>query len=285
MHTMKERFATMQDALSFLGNLEPQAVSPTLCAPYGDDLSGFGFEQVKWAPYIWQSGGEPLPKDHELFTDHRVFAIGLASVLACLQLELRPGSKVLDMCAAPGIKSLYLQLIHDKKLNLYVNDVSHDRLVRLRLLFEQFSVPLPQFTKQAGQSLLRAYDKHSFDAVIIDAPCSGEGNILAGDAEALKTWSPAKVRRLADLQRKLIKTGLSLVKPEGQLLYATCTLNTHENETALRKAGVGLGKVETGTIDFRQLTIGEGYRLLPSENSIGFFVSLPAVESTNQRIS
>ena len=75
-----------------------------------------------------------------------------------------------------------------------------------------------------------------FDAVIIDAPCSGEGNIMAGDEQALKTWSLAKVRRLAEMQRKLLKAGASLVKSDGQLIYSTCTLNTHENENVLRKA-------------------------------------------------
>ncbi len=245
---------------------------PVLCAPFNDDLSSFDFQPVEWAPMIW-IGNEPLPKDHELFKNNRVFAIGLASVLACLQLDVMRGDKVLDMCAAPGIKSLYLQLLHDKSLDLYVNDISHDRLLRLRHLFEQFHVSLPTFSQQPGQSLLNRYKEASFDTVIIDAPCSGEGNIFAGDTRALENWSLAKVKRLAQLQRKLLIAGIQLVKDGGSFVYATCTLNTNENEGALRKAGLMLSRVEKGMLTYKKLEDAEGFRIMPSGQSIGFFVA------------
>lgn len=272
MKSTQERFALLQDALSFLGKIDIQKVRPTLCAPYGDDLTSYGFVRVNWAPHVW-IGETQIPKDDSLFKENRIFAIGLASVLTCLQLDLNQGNKVLDMCAAPGIKSLYLQILHDKKLDLYVNDVSHARLVRLRTLFEAFKMPLPTFTHQTGQSLGAKYKDGYFDAVIIDAPCSGEGNILKGDEEALKSWSLAKVRRLAEMQRKIIKTGLSLVKHDGQLLYATCTLNMHENENALRKAGMLLDASENTVMKYKKLKPKTALRLLPSEKSIGFFVA------------
>ncbi|MCA9324326.1 RsmB/NOP family class I SAM-dependent RNA methyltransferase [Candidatus Saccharibacteria bacterium] len=267
-----ERFAKMQDALSFLGKLEVTSVKTTLCAPFEDDLSSFGFKRVEWAPYMW-IGDEKLSKDHRLFTENKVFSIGLASVLACLQLNLKAGDKVLDMCAAPGIKSLYLQLIHDKKLDLYVNDTSHVRLERLRALFSAFSVPLPIFSNQPGQSLHNRYNEAFFDAILIDAPCSGEGNILKGDTEALKTWSQAKVKRLAEIQRKLIKTGQKLVKTDGQLVYATCTLNQYENEGTIKKAGIELQDVQNTVLEQIQLEDSTAVRLLSSVYSIGFFVA------------
>jgi 16S rRNA C967 or C1407 C5-methylase (RsmB/RsmF family) len=268
----EERFAKLQNALSFLDNIQILPVKPTICAPYGDDLTSLGFRRIDWAPFVWQ-GNEMLPKDHELFSSNKIFSIGLSSVLSCLQLELKAGDKVLDMCAAPGIKSLYLQLLHNRMLDMYVNDISHARLLRLRLLFEKFNVPLPTFTNQTGQSLMSKYPEAFFDAVIIDAPCSGEGNVLRGDAEALKSWSPAKVRRLADMQRKLLIVGNRLAKQDGQLLYATCTLNKHENEEALRKAKLELSYVQNTEIEYRKLKPLSGIRLLPSDQSIGFFVA------------
>lgn len=272
MKTEQERFAILQDALSFLGEINIQAVRPVICTPYGDDLTVYGFKRVEWAPYVW-IGETQIPKDDKLFTENRIFSIGLASVLTCLQLELKRGDKVLDMCAAPGIKSLYLQLIHDKKLELYVNDVSHARLIRLRALFDAFKVPIPIFSNQTGQSLAGKYKTNYFDAVLIDAPCSGEGNILKGDTGALKTWSPAKVKRLADLQRKLLKTGKLLLKDSGQFVYATCTLNMHENEGAIKKAHGTLDKVATQRIGIIKLSKKTAVRILPSDQSIGFFIA------------
>jgi 16S rRNA C967 or C1407 C5-methylase (RsmB/RsmF family) len=272
MNNNESRFKKLTESLHPLGSFEINKVNPTLCAPYGDDLSVFGFERVEWAPLIW-IGNEPLPKDHELFKNNRVFAIGLASVLACLQIDVLRGNKVLDMCAAPGIKSLYLQLLHDKSLDLYVNDISHDRLLRLRHIFEQFQVPLPTFSQQPGQSILNRYKEASFDAVIIDAPCSGEGNIFAGDLRALENWSLSKVKRLSQLQRKLIIAGNKLVKNKGVLIYATCTLNTYENEGAIKKAGCKVDTIEKIEISYQKLQACQAIRIVPSLQSIGFFVA------------
>ena len=276
MKTIDQRRQLLLDSLRDLGDLRITPTLPVLCAPFGDDLGKFGFRRVDWAPYIW-IGTTPLPKDHPLFLENRVFSIGLASVLACLQLDLRPGDTLLDMCAAPGIKSLYLQIIHDKKIELYVNDISHARLVRLRALFERFDISLPVFSNQDGQSLVRRYGEGYFDAIIVDAPCSGEGNILKADQEALKTWSPAKVKRLASLQYKLLRTAQQLLKPAGQLIYATCTLNQHENEIVIQKSRAGTGLQTTTAriteLESYHLRTGEAIKLLPSEQSIGFFVA------------
>ncbi len=278
-NNQSQKLSILQHSLEALGDLEMQTVAPTLCAPYNDDLTDLGFQRVEWAPYIWQ-GAEKLPKEHELIVSKRVFSIGLASVLACLQLDLKGGDKLLDMCAAPGIKSLYLQLLHEKTLDVYVNDTSHARLVRLRRLFDDFHIPTPTFTNQPGQTLTQRYKKEYFDAVIIDAPCSGEGNIFAGDSEALASWSQAKVRRLAQLQRKLLITGSQLVKSDGVFVYATCTLNQHENERAIKKAGFKINDIVTGNLEYLKLSPGNAYRILPSDASIGFFVASLEADTT-----
>lgn len=263
---------TLKESLRDLGDLQVIATKPTLCSPYGDDLADFGFMRVEWAPMIWQ-GDIPLQDDHPLIKNARVFSIGLSSVLACLQLDLEPGDTLLDMCSAPGIKSVYLQFLHSKKIELYVNDLSHDRLLRLRRLFDQFNMTQPIYTNQPGQSLLNKYEKGYFDAIIIDAPCSGEGTIFEGEQAALNAWSLAKVRRLAQLQRKLIVSAQKLLKPSGQLVYSTCTLNEHENERAIKKAGSSVSAVTYDTPEFTKLEPGQAVRLLPSKEGIGFFVA------------
>lgn len=272
MKSREERFLALQASLSDLGALEITETKPTLCAPYGDDLSSYGFTPVAWAPMIWQ-GDLPLPEQHPLLKESRVFAIGLSSVMACLQLDVKAGDTVLDMCAAPGIKSLYLQLSHNRQLRLYVNDLSHDRLLRLRRLFDQFGIPQPAYTNQPGQTLLTKYEPGYFDAVILDAPCSGEGTIFEGDEAALSAWSPAKVKRLGQLQRKLIMTAHQLVKPSGDCVYATCTLNQTENERALKKAGITVKTTLLHAPARFTLQTGEAVRLLPSREGIGFFVA------------
>lgn len=272
MKSSEERFSELRRSLGSFGKISIVKTRPTLCAPYGDDLTEFGFVQVNWAPMIWQ-GDVPLPENHPLIKNAKVFSIGLSSVLSCLQLELKPGDKLLDMCAAPGIKSLYLQLVYGKRIELYVNDLSHNRLLRLRRLFEQFNMPQPIYSNQPGQSLLNKYAAGYFDAVLIDAPCSGEGTIFEGDESALSAWSQAKVKRLAQLQRKLIVTAQKLIKPSGQVVYSTCTLNEHENERAIKKAGIAVSLMVYNEPVHMKLATGHALRLLPSKEGIGFFVA------------
>lgn len=272
MKTGKERLRQLKESLVELGDLDIVNVKPTICTPYGDDLSQFGFERVEWAPMIWQ-GDTPLPDDHPLLKESRVFSIGLSSVLACLQLQLKARDKLLDMCAAPGVKSLYLQLLYNKKIQLYVNDLSHDRLLRVRRLFDLFDIPQPTYSNQPGQSLLNKFDLRYFDAIIIDAPCSGEGTIFEGDESALNAWSPAKVKRLAQLQRKLIIAAQKLATKDGQIIYSTCTLNMHENERTIKKAGIIVTTTPLPKPKHILLTPKTAIRLLPSQAGIGFFVA------------
>jgi 16S rRNA (cytosine1407-C5)-methyltransferase len=69
----------------------------------------------------------------------------------------------------------------------------------------------------------------AFDAILLDAPCSGEG-VVRKDPDALKNWSPESNRQIAETQRELIDSAFHALRPGGTLVYSTCTLNREENE-------------------------------------------------------
>ena len=68
-----------------------------------------------------------------------------------------------------------------------------------------------------------------FDAILLDAPCSGEG-VVRKDPDALKNWSPESNQEIAATQRELIDSAFHALRPGGTLVYSTCTLNREENE-------------------------------------------------------
>lgn len=68
-----------------------------------------------------------------------------------------------------------------------------------------------------------------FDAILLDAPCSGEG-VVRKDPDALKNWSPESNQEIAATQRELIDNAFHALRPGGTLVYSTCTLNREENE-------------------------------------------------------
>lgn len=78
--------------------------------------------------------------------------------------------------------------------------------------------------------------KEQFDKVLLDAPCSGEGRFLGTNVGTYRSWSAKTVKELAKLQRKLLKSAYQALKPDGVMVYSTCTLNKKENEEVLQLA-------------------------------------------------
>jgi 16S rRNA C967 or C1407 C5-methylase (RsmB/RsmF family) len=245
--------------------IHPEQITPDRYALSGNPQSN----KVTWSDVGFLPQG-PLPDDADY--------MGLASMAAVEQLAIPKdsGMSVLDVCAAPGMKSLYLMLSRPA-IQLFANDQSEDRLKRMKGIFRAHNVRAEHITKMDGINLQRRYDGQQFDRILLDAPCSGEGIIFSGDKATLTNWSTAKVKRLQQLQIKLLKSSWELLKPDGRLVYATCTLNLNENERVIRKAtGIKLTAKQT-TLNPEHLEILEpntARRILPSQNSIGFFYAV-----------
>lgn len=203
-------------------------------------------------------------------------SMSLASMFAVSQLDVRPGMRVLDVCAAPGMKGLYLNRLH-ADTEYCANDLSGDRLARLTRLFTKHGTKPHNITKYDARFIDRAYEPEYFDRILIDAPCSGEGVILGGSTKLLDTWSTAKVKRLQQLQIKILKSTWKLLKPGDRLVYATCTLNKNENERVIKKAlgiAVVVTEAQLDTSNLQLLNNGSALRILPSADSIGFFIAV-----------
>ena len=152
-----------------------------------------------------------------------------ASQLIAEILDPRPGERVLDLCAAPGIKTTHMaEKMADQGLVVALD--SH--LGRLRELVEGcrrmgVTVTSPVCADASGPRH-PLDDRFLFDRVLVDAPCSGLG-ILRRNPE--KKWRPAPdFATLSNLQASLIRTAAALVRPGGILVYSTCTVHREENE-------------------------------------------------------
>lgn len=257
---------TIQTIIDYLAH---QGINTRPAAPrtYAINKPGNQTDPVSWSRAGYRPTTKPVDGEY----------MGLASMAAVEQLDLAHDQlKVLDICAAPGMKSLYTLLSYPT-IKMYVNDLSEQRLIRLKTLYKKYGITAERITKQDGATLSRTYPAESFNRIILDAPCSGEGVILGDDPAMLSTWSPAKVKRLQQLQIKLLKDAWKLLAPNGRLVYATCTLNKNENERVIKKAlGIQLDARVT-TLSPSKLTIlrpNNACRILPSEHSIGFFYAV-----------
>lgn len=151
-----------------------------------------------------------------------------SAMLPVLCAELTVGERVLDLCAAPGGKSTQIaNRIGDAGL-LVSNEYVQGRCVTLAGNLERMGVRSAVVTRTDTATLAEVYPAY-FDAVVIDAPCSGEG-MFRRDAVAVSEWSLENISACAARQRRILADGAEMVRDGGRLIYSTCTFSTEENE-------------------------------------------------------
>ncbi|MCK6265041.1 16S rRNA (cytosine(1407)-C(5))-methyltransferase RsmF [Vibrio sp. ZSDE26] len=135
---------------------------------------------------------------------------------------------VLDMAAAPGSKTTQIAALMNNAGILVANEYSASRVKVLHANIERCGIKNTAMSNFDGK-VFGGWLPEQFDAVLIDAPCSGEGTIRK-DADAMKNWSLDSVKSIADTQKELIESAFHALKPNGTLVYSTCTLSTYENQ-------------------------------------------------------
>ncbi len=157
---------------------------------------------------------------------------GATSMYPVELLDVKKGDVVLDLCASPGGKSTHIA----QKLNgdglIVANEISRNRLAQLRENIERLGIWNAVMTNLSPDYFAKYFPK-SFDKILVDAPCSGEG-MINKSSEVLKKWSIKYVEGFARMQMKILKNAFEALKEGGTIVYSTCTLNEIENEGVLK---------------------------------------------------
>lgn len=228
---------------------------------------GFVFEKIPWARYgyVIRGGGE-LGKTLEHMLG-LIYLQGPVSMAPVEVLDPKPGEVVLDLCAAPGSKSTQIAQLLENRGVLVANDVSHERIKALSSNLQRFGVINCVVTLTDGRKYPK-FAKDFFDKILVDAPCSSLG-IIGKDWGIARTWSSGIVRRLNKIQYQLLEAGFDCLKPEGVLIYSTCTLTVEENELVVnelleRRRNAQLKEINLTSLKFRRgITDWRGRRLNP----------------------
>ena len=148
---------------------------------------------------------------------------------------LRPeeGMKVLDLCAAPGSKSTQIAEKLGMTGLLVTNEIIPSRCKILMENIERHGSANTIVTNSDTKYLAEQFPGF-FDAVLCDAPCSGEG-MMRKEEEAEKQWTPQLVESCAAIQEEILENAYICLNKGGVLVYSTCTLNMQENEYQILK--------------------------------------------------
>lgn len=187
--------------------------------------TGLELEAIAWAPGVFTVASDNVGKrlEHWLGLFYVQEAV---QVLPAFVLAPRPGERVLDLCAAPGGKCTQIAALMQNKGLVVANEPNGRRQQALLANLNRLGVLNAAVTEYRGESFPLGA---SFDRVLIDAPCSAEGT-LRKEPAMQKGASPAAIKRMAAIQRRLIRRGYELLRPGGTLVYSTCTFAPEENE-------------------------------------------------------
>ena len=166
------------------------------------------------------------------YPDCRPYFMDAASVCAALCLPLENANDVLDLCAAPGGKTIILSANLLPGTCLISNERSPERKNRLCKVVSE-SIPESiskniQIKCSDGSTWCRK-ETDCFDSILLDAPCSSERHVLK-DSKYLEQWSPARIKTIRMEQWSLLSCAWRLLRKGGHLLYSTCALSPDEND-------------------------------------------------------
>lgn len=190
----------------------------------------------------WQALKEALLKEanpvpYKLDTELRTYYLDAASILAAYSLPLSGAEDILDLCAAPGGKTLVISSLMDDEANLTSNERSFERKQRLSKVIEEH-IPLQireriKVTCSDGALWCKTKSK-CFDRILLDAPCSSERHVM-NDEKYLSQWSPARIKTLAMEQWALLSSAYRMLRKGGIMLYSTCALAPKENDEVVER--------------------------------------------------
>jgi 16S rRNA (cytosine967-C5)-methyltransferase len=157
-----------------------------------------------------------------------------SSMLPVNALDVEPGMKVLDMCAAPGGKTTHIAEKMNDEGEVYAHDIHAHKIKLIQSNAERLG--LESIIPKSGDSreLVNLYGESSFDRILLDAPCSGFG-VIRRKPEIKYVKNENDIKGLLTIQSELLDTAEKLLKPNGIIVYSTCTVEHEENRGMVEK--------------------------------------------------
>jgi tRNA (cytosine49-C5)-methyltransferase len=199
-----------------------------------------------------------------------VYIQNASSLIPVVMLDPQPGELILDTAAAPGGKAFHIAARTDGKARLWLNDAIVPRAGKLRDLAALYRVSYENLTSIPAQYLDKELPAATFDRVLLDVQCSGEGRIDLRRSDALRFWSEERIDRYKYQQTRMLEAAYRLLRPGGTMVYSTCTIAPEENEFPVsqilrRHDDLDVQPVSLDQPNFRPgLRSWRGYRFAPA---------------------
>lgn len=193
--------------------------------------TGLNLEAIPWTKDGFYLQGEERPAKHPYYQAGIYYLQEPSAMSPAVCLGVKPGDKVLDLCAAPGGKSTQIAAALAGKGLLVSNDNSAERVKALVWNLEHWGARNAVVTNEEPDRLAQVFPAF-FDKILVDAPCSGEG-MFRKDTRAVKSWSAYNSEVCSVMQKEILAQAARMLKPGGRIIYSTCTFSLRENEAVI----------------------------------------------------
>ena len=188
----------------------------------------FQLEPVSWCDTGFYYKEEERPGKSP-YHEAGLYYIQEPSAMITAELaQIKPGEKVLDLCAAPGGKTTQIACKLQGEGILVSNEINSARAAILSQNVERMGIKNGIVTNESPKRLSEHFVSY-FDKIIVDAPCSGEG-MFKKEPIAVAEWSEENVENCAKRQAEILTCAAKMLKPGGRIVYSTCTFAKQENE-------------------------------------------------------
>ena len=243
------------------------------------DNLGFKYKEVSWYTdaLIMENISIDQIKNLEIYKSGEIYLQSLSSMIPPIILSPQENENILDMASAPGGKATQMLALSSNKAFITACEKNKIRAERLKYNINLQSANRINVMVKDSRTL---DDFLSFDKILLDAPCSGSGTININDNKLEKYFTEDLVNRSTKIQFNLLKKAITLLKPEHEMVYSTCSILSKENEEILQHF-IDSNKVEIIPIDLNQfsdidilpVSIDGTLCICPSDLYEGFFVA------------
>jgi len=231
--------------LSMLAAYEPEPFEPDF------DTGDFRFFSLKSSAGLFDN---PLLQDGSVYVQDPATCMGLGL------LESKPRGAILDLCAAPGGKTIMLSELAASGAKITAADRSKKRVSTMNVNLRRAGVKAKTLVADAREIPL---PPQSFDFILADVPCSNTG-VIRRRPDVPWRFSKTRLGELAVLQHAILKSAVALLRPGGTLLYSTCSLEFEEN----------MGRVQLLLSEYPELSLVRERTLFPTDTHDGAFSAI-----------
>ena len=200
--------------------------------------NGLEFEKVRitesnfnFNAYVIYNKNEKDLSKLKIYEDGKIYVQSISSMIPPIILRPEPGERVLDMAAAPGSKTTQMAAMMNNEGYILANEIDKFRCEKLKYNAEKQGTSIVHIINNDGTQLFNS--AKSFDKILVDAPCSGEGRFIVSNKKTYQHWSLKMQKELVEIQKKLLSNAINLCKINGTILYSTCALSLAENEKVI----------------------------------------------------